>query len=801
MSDAPDASESDYTTFGTLKVEQATPPPDVFDVAVAGGGPGGTAAAMRAHELGLSTLVLEVDDLLREIRDFGPEKWVEPDYGVRADTNPLPPGGPLVTALHFDRILAGDLLARWRQAYKQHNVRARIGIEFTGLERGADGVWTVRGWSHRARQDLTYRARNVIVAIGGSVPRRFDIPGNLDGIRFRLGASAGFVGSPALVIGGGISAAEAVIAISNAKTKANDPTAVYWSYRGDKLPRVAESKALGPSFYDAYVGNGNIRYLPNSESAAVFAGPDQRDYLLVRVDRKVIEGRPIETVHLEFAKEQVLACLGGDLPFQLVENLGAKVPTVNDKRYMLVNQAGELSLPGVFLIGNARGAKYLRCDAFDDQGTYTWIMSSRNIKVAMWEGVMAVETIAVRAGNQAAKMALLAAPALQSKPLEPAAKAPAAAKAAPAAPPRPAAAAPRSVVPPAAADPAAARHAAAGAQLESLLPDGTVDAEFPLDKPTTTIGRSGADISTANDVRLSTLHASVLRRGDDFVLEDGGSSSGTWLRVQGTEGQTLQHGDFVWVGSQSLMATKTADGWALRHYDGQGVFKASYPIGERGLFIGRGAGEPLDESDTSLSRRHAQFRVDAQGLRVFDLNSKNGTLVKLSAPFILHDGDEFRVGSQRYRFERFEPEAKLRPTDVVVDAPPAPAPAGAAAAAPAAGGAATVTLQHDQHPASFPVAAGQDVLNAYFAYLDKSHPGSDHGDFHKKPLDWSCLAGTCGLCVVKVAAGAENFEPVGAGSPELDTLENKAFVDPDPKQYRLACKAKLKGPVTLTIVE
>ena len=33
---------------------------------------------------------------------------------------------------------------------------------------------------------------------------------------------------------------------------------------------------------------------------------------------------------------------------------------------------------------------------------------------------------------------------------------------------------------------------------------------------------------------------------------------------------------------------------------------------------------------------------------------------------------------------------------------------------------------------------------------------------------------------------------------ELDCLANKAMVDPDPKQFRLACVAKIKGPVKLT---
>ena len=156
--------------------------------------------------------------------------------------------------------------------------------------------------------------------------------------------------------------------------------------------------------------------------------------------------------------------------------------------------------------------------------------------------------------------------------------------------------------------------------------------------------------------------------------------------------------------------------------------------------------------------------------------------------------------------------AKLRPSDLVVEAPPpvaapaaAPPAAAASAAAPAAdagaGGGPVVTLADTQSPASFAVAPGQNVLAGFFTYLDQREPGCDHGKFHKKPLDWSCLKGTCGLCVVKVLDGAGNFEPVSAASPELDTLENRAFVDPDPLQFRLTCLAKIKGPVKLGIVE
>jgi ferredoxin len=74
--------------------------------------------------------------------------------------------------------------------------------------------------------------------------------------------------------------------------------------------------------------------------------------------------------------------------------------------------------------------------------------------------------------------------------------------------------------------------------------------------------------------------------------------------------------------------------------------------------------------------------------------------------------------------------------------------------------------------------------------------GGEPPDHHAEPIDWDCKVGLCGMCVVQIVEGADNFEP--ADPRELDCLANKAMVDPDPKQFRLACVAKIKGPVKLT---
>ena len=291
---------------------------DALDLLIVGGGPFGTAAAFRAKELGLKALVIDYDDLMKRIRDYAKDKQILPDYGG-GDQMRFPKGGELVRSLQFDPIDKDELCERWKALYQRFDVPAEVGVEFTGLERQSSGLWDVTGWNHNSKVEQSYSARHVVLAFGRGVPRRFDIPGDLDGLAFRLTTADRYVGEPACVIGGGTSAGEAVIAISCAKASAGDESEVDWAYRGDKMPKV--SRALADVFFDAFMGNGNIRYLPHSDPTAVVEVGDC-SYLSVRTSRVVTSGRPPETVQLEFNKKYCIACIGEDIPEALLTRIG-----------------------------------------------------------------------------------------------------------------------------------------------------------------------------------------------------------------------------------------------------------------------------------------------------------------------------------------------------------------------------------------------------------------------------------------------------------------------------------------------
>ena len=64
--------------------------------------------------------------------------------------------------------------------------------------------------------------------------------------------------------------------------------------------------------------------------------------------------------------------------------------------------------------------------------------------------------------------------------------------------------------------------------------------------------------------------------------------------------------------------------------------------------LGRGPDSVLWIDDDTVSRRHAQIRVENDRAMIEDLDSRNGTFVggrRIDAPAVLRDGDRIRLGS------------------------------------------------------------------------------------------------------------------------------------------------------------
>ena len=118
---------------GRIEVANPVVLPDPLDMLIVGAGPAGTAAAFRAKELGLSALVIEIDDVLKRIRDYDAEKPIKPDFGAGRQMG-FPKAGDFIERLHFFAdIKSGEMCRSWKQLYRDHSVPAQVGVELVGL--------------------------------------------------------------------------------------------------------------------------------------------------------------------------------------------------------------------------------------------------------------------------------------------------------------------------------------------------------------------------------------------------------------------------------------------------------------------------------------------------------------------------------------------------------------------------------------------------------------------------------------------------------------------------------------------
>lgn len=82
-----------------------------------------------------------------------------------------------------------------------------------------------------------------------------------------------------------------------------------------------------------------------------------------------------------------------------------------------------------------------------------------------------------------------------------------------------------------------------------LIQEGGGDGEvYEIQGDELTIGRNSGDIRFPHDGYMSGRHARIIRRGDDFILQDDNSRNGTFKKIDGPV--TLKSGDVILIGKQ-----------------------------------------------------------------------------------------------------------------------------------------------------------------------------------------------------------------------------------------------------------
>lgn len=91
-----------------------------------------------------------------------------------------------------------------------------------------------------------------------------------------------------------------------------------------------------------------------------------------------------------------------------------------------------------------------------------------------------------------------------------------------------------------------------GATLVIRAGGGRAGESFALAEARLTVGRRPDSDVFLDDVTVSRDHAVVVRRGDDYYLDDCGSLNGTYVNRQRIESQRLSDGDELQIGKYKL---------------------------------------------------------------------------------------------------------------------------------------------------------------------------------------------------------------------------------------------------------
>jgi pSer/pThr/pTyr-binding forkhead associated (FHA) protein/ferredoxin len=543
------------------------------------------------------------------------------------------------------------------------------------------------------------------------------------------------------------------------------------------------------------MGNGNIRQYPYSEPVAILTAEDKKEHLSLRTDRLHLAGRPSETVHLEFAKEFCIACIGEDVPAAFLSALGINMAAggPSKKKRFVVTPLLETPQPNLYLIGDILSPAYLETVDFGaDPATFQEIRRRGNIKAALRDGVLVAEAIAQKlAGKKIIRIDLESEEA-RAKPV---AEAFTGAK--------------TSIVesdgPPKESFAAARAPEEHQAYLIRVITGNVEAEEFPVTKNgLTTIGRKDCDLNFPDDLLLSGRHASITHGPEGYFLRDDGSTNGVFIKLKEAQPVEAAHGHIVRLGKQLLLFETESGSHAFIHIDQSGKPVNRYEISAKTIVLGRQAPDiSLDPEDLTLSRRHLSIILKERRVWVKDLGSANGSYRKVKNMAPLTPGDCFRIGQQIFKFSLKEENARrtvvfnteIKPAPVVTEPRSRPEPL--ARPAPAA------QRRETKEPVQSFSPAKPEGMVVVFKNSGKScafAPGQTLCEIAERnglKLKADCRIGSCGIDPIRVVSGIENMNPVG--DEEQGTLEDINKLEPG--KYRLACMAKPKGPVVVEILE
>lgn len=209
-------------------------------------------------------------------------------------------------------------------------------------------------------------------------------------------------------------------------------------------------------------------------------------------------------------------------------------------------------------------------------------------------------------------------------------------------------------------------------RLVAVRRDGSDGESFTISGEQMDIGRSEGDLRF-DDPHLAPRHARLARRGPGrYAVIPLEARNGVYIRI--SQPFELGDGDQFLVGKQVLRFELLSDAekslrpaiehgivlfgtpvkapWGrLRQLTAAGTSRDLYHLTRAEVTLGREQGDIVFSDDEFLSRRHAQVHFRNGRVTLHDLNSSNGTYVRLRGEHGLGHGEMIRMGDELLRFE------------------------------------------------------------------------------------------------------------------------------------------------------
>lgn len=309
-----------------------------LDLLIIGAGPAGLSAADAAAREGLNYLVIEKGTIANTIRQYpvGRTMFSTPNELEMREGSLHPVR---------EKPTREELLSHYVHFVLDQDLRINTGEKVTDVENGEDGfvVTTIRDSNERN----IYHTRNVLFAFGAMEhPRRLNIPGeDLPKVHHRFVEPYPYVRREALVVGGGNSAAEAALFLS--EEGARTSMAIWREDWENRDPKAGAMKHWVRSPLEREIAEGRLRVI-------LYRQIDEVTPTSVRLTTEAGES-------LTIPNDVVFVLIGSDADLTLLKKLGVKttpgklteVPVYDPETF-------ETNVRGIYVVGHFTNSRHIK---------------------------------------------------------------------------------------------------------------------------------------------------------------------------------------------------------------------------------------------------------------------------------------------------------------------------------------------------------------------------------------------------------------------------------------------------------